>query len=79
MGVKIDWKSELTEDMYYRLCECRNLKSDIVPMAKIVKRVNNYDSEQSLDYILEWITDWNNQFNLYPDEKEYNKMLKKID
>lgn len=78
--MKIDWKNELTDDMYYRLCECRNLKSDIVPMAKIVKRVNNCDSEQALDYILEWITDWNNQFNLYPDnENEYNKMLKKID
>ena len=78
--MKIDWKNELSEDMYFRLCECRNLESDIVPLAKIVKRVSEWDSEKSLDYMLEWLTDWNNQITLYPStEKEYNNLLKKID
>ena len=78
--MKIDWKNELSTDMYFRLCECRNLKSDIVPLTNVVKRVSGWDSEQSLDYMLKWLTDWNNQVNLYPStEKEYNNLLKKID
>ena len=76
--MKIDWKKELPYDMYIRLCECRNLKSDIVPLAKVVKRVSGWDSEKSLDYMLEWLTDWNNQVSLYPNDVEYEKMVKKI-
>ena len=76
--MEIDWKNELSEDMYFRLCECRNLKSDIVPLTKVVKRVSGWDSEQSLDYMLKWLTDWNNQIELYPNDVEYEKMVKKI-
>ena len=76
--MKIDWKNELSEDMYFRLCECRNLKSDIVPLTNVVKRVSGWDSEQSLDYMLKWLTDWNNQIELYPNDVEYEKMVKKI-
>ena len=76
--MKIEWENEIPKDMYYRLCECRNRKSDIVLMAKVIKRVNNWDNETALDYMLEWVTGANGQLNLYPSEKEYNKMLDKI-
>ena len=78
--MKIDWLSELSQDMYFRLCECRNIKADIVPLTKVVKKVSGWDSERALDYMLEWLTDWNNQISLYPkNEKEYKRILKKID
>ena len=35
--MKIDWKNELSEDMYFRLCECRNLESDIEKITKDIK------------------------------------------
>ena len=76
--MEIDWKKELPYDMYIRLCECRNKKSDIVPMTKVIKKVSGWDSEQSLDYMLKWVTDWNNQIELYPNDVEYEKMVKKI-
>ena len=76
--MKIDWKKELPYDMYIRLCECRNKKSDIVPMTKVVKKVSGWNSERSLDYMLKWVTDWNNQIALYPNNVEYEKMVKKI-
>lgn len=76
--MKIDWKKELPYDMYIRLCECRNKKSDIVPMTMVVKKVSGWDSESSFDYMLKWVTDWNNQIELYPNDVEYEKMVKKI-
>lgn len=60
---KIDWSKEweknLNDDMYIRLCECRNRKSDLVPMAKVVKKLTNKNSEDALIYILEWVCDLN--------------------
>ena len=76
--MEIDWKKELPYDMYIRLCECRNKKSDIVPMTKVIKKVSKWNSERSLDYMLKWLTDWNNQIELYPNDVEYEKMVKKI-
>lgn len=77
-----DWRDELKADSYEvwkRLAECRNTKKDIVTMSKLVCKYNpNKSKEECLDRILEWVTDWNNQFNLYPDKEEYDKMLRAL-
>lgn len=75
-----DWREELETDYescYIRLCECRNTAKDIVLMAQLMYRYNSGRTKKDcLDRMLDWVTDWNNQPNLYPDtEEEYNKML----
>lgn len=78
-----DWRDELKTDDYEiweRLAECRNNRKDIMHMAKLMYKYNP-DKEKSdcLDRMLEWVTDWNSQANLYPDSTdEYNKMLASI-
>ena len=78
-----DWREELKKDyeeVWIRLADCRNIRKDIVFIAKMMYKYNPTKSKQDcLDRTLEWITDWNNQSNLYPDyDDEYNNMLKKI-
>lgn len=74
-----DWRDELKiEDpsMYERLCECRNKKSDLKKLAKLLYKYNiNHAKSVCLDRIIEWITDWNNQVELIPDKEEYDKIL----
>jgi hypothetical protein len=78
--MKIDWENELSYDMYIRLCECRNKKSDIVPMARVIKKVMNMNSKEALDYMLEWVCDWNSQISLYPkSDLAYNRMLAQLE
>lgn len=78
-----DWRIELAQkypDCYERLCDCVNIKKDILTMAKLNYKYNPFKSkEDCLDRILEWVTDWNSQLDLYPKtEVEYNKILIKI-
>ena len=77
-----DWREELKTDNYpvwERLAECRNTKRDIMVMAKLNCKYNpSRSKEDCLDRILEWVTDWNSQVNLYPDDEEYHDMLKKL-
>jgi len=74
-----DWRDELEAEnplAYERLCECRNTKADLRLIAKLMYKYNkNNTKEDCLDRTIEWITDWNNQFNLEPDEEEYNNIL----
>lgn len=78
-----DWREELKTDNYSvweRLAECRNTKRDIILMAKLNYKYNPSRSKKDcLDRILEWVTAWNSQDYLYPDDKEeYDEMLKKL-
>ena len=78
-----DWRIELSHkdpECYERLCDCVNTKKDIITMARLNYKHNPFkEKEDCLDRILEWVTDWNNQFDLYPNtEKEYNRMLSRI-
>lgn len=62
------WIKELEEkdnDCYYRLCECRNVKKDILKMARLMYSYNNEyrTKEECLDRMCEWVCCWNNQFN----------------
>lgn len=54
--------------VYKRLCECRNTKSDLLLIAKVIYRFNNndYTKEECLDRTISWLTDWNNQPELIP-------------
>lgn len=61
-----DWREELKKinnDCYYRLCECRNTRKDVILMAKLVKEYNpTQPSEECLIYMMEWVGDWNGQY-----------------
>lgn len=74
-----DWREELKKDTYdiwERLADCRNTRTDIKIIAKLMYKYNPSKSkEDCLDRTLEWITEWNNQDNLYPDDDTYDKIL----
>lgn len=78
-----DWRDELEKTnngCYIRLCECRNTKNDIVIMSKLVKKYNpTMTAEDCLIYMLEWVGDWNGQFEVtdWTDE-EFKKALDKL-
>lgn len=63
-----DWRNELEEfnyDCYERLCECRNTKTDIVTMSRLMCKYNPHKKiEECVERIIEWVTDWNNQYYL---------------
>lgn len=75
-----DWRQELeavNEDCYCRLCECRNTKAD---MRLMVQLMTKYNAEKNVinivDRVIEWVTGWNNQIYLIPDNTEYEKLLR---
>lgn len=74
-----DWRTELklkNGECYIRLCECRNTKEDILLMAKMNRKYNSgMTKEDCLDRIIEWVTDWNNQYEIDFTRDEYNRML----
>lgn len=74
-----DWREELEKDdyeAYLRLCDCRNRRNDIKKYAKLIYKYNpNRTKEECLDRSITWITDWNNQPGLIPDDDEYKKIL----
>lgn len=77
-----EWREELrltNENCYNRLCEGRNIKHDILIIAKLMYRYNqDRTKEDCLDRTIEWITDWNNQIEIYPNEEDYQKILLKM-
>lgn len=74
-----DWREELeqeNEHCYIRLCECRNTRRDMKTIAKLMYKYNpNKTKEECLWRTIEWITDWNNQYNLDPTEEEFKEIL----
>lgn len=79
-----DWRNELEEKnaaCYTRLCECRNTKNDIITMTKLVYKYNpNMSAEDCLIYMLEWVGDWNNQYEVTDwTNEEIKKALDKIE
>lgn len=78
-----DWRTELKRDSYEvweRLAECRNTYKDLIIMTKLVCKYNpDILKGDCLDRILEWVTEWNNQWILYPKTlEEYDRLLSKI-
>ena len=63
----MNWDN-LTHEQFMRLCECRSLKSDIVPIAKAYQINRGYSAEVALVTTLEHL-DMNGQFfDLTADE-----------
>ena len=59
--------------------ECRNTKNDILIIAKLMYRYNqDRTKEDCLDRTIEWLTDWNSQIEIYPNEEDYQKILLKM-
>lgn len=78
-----DWRNELEQndyECYIRLCECRNTRKDLITLSKLVYKYNpSVNKEDCFIYILEWVGDWNGQFELTDLAKEeFEKLLKKI-
>ena len=77
-----DWRSELeikNPECYEKLCECRNTKNDILIISKIMYKYNqNRTKYDCLDRTIEWLTDWNSQFELCLSETEYQEILSKM-
>ena len=77
-----DWRTELEETnyrCYERLCDCRNIRKDIVTITKLMIKYNpTFDKKECLERTLEWIGDWNNQFEITDMTKdEYNDVMEK--
>lgn len=78
-----DWQSQLDEPVLDRLSECRSTKRDIVPLTKAFYNYShrvkegNMTKEDCLDYILEWVLDWNGGLWDYT-QQEYDRWLKAI-
>ena len=74
-----DWRKELSKlypDCYDRLCECRNIKSDILIIVRCMMRYNKKRKNYEIvDRVIDWLTDWNGQIELIPTQDEYNKLL----
>jgi len=66
----------LSQEQYYRLCNCSSRRADIVPIAKCYKVEKGVSADDALVLALEHL-DMNGQF-FDPTTEEYNKMLNQI-
>ena len=79
-----DWRNELKKvdnDCYYRLCECRNTRKDVIKMAKLVSKYNpTQPAEECLIYMIEWVGDWNGQYMVTDfSTEEYKNAISEIE
>lgn len=79
-----DWRTKLEnehEEVYIRLCECRNSLADMVIMSRLVHEYNpSKTKEDCFELIIEWVCDWNSQDYLYDrlTTSKYQEMLSQI-
>lgn len=78
-----DWRLELEgsyEDCYLRLCECRNTRKDLEIIASLMYQYNSdKTAEECVEKTLEWVGDWNGQFEVTDLTKdEYEKLIEKV-
>lgn len=76
-----NWRNKLKEkspSIYERLCECRNTKKDLLIIACYIFSYNHIHKtkEECLDRAIQWLTDWNNQVELIPNN--YNWYLQRM-
>lgn len=70
------WRDNIPGDVRERLAACCNSWKDIKIMARAMKAVNpNRSAEDCAERILEWVCDWNNQWQLDPTIDEYKELL----
>jgi len=75
-----DWRIDLEQDnpkLMERFANCKATAHDLKIIAKIMWRYNRsgHTKEECLDRTIMWITDWNNQVGLIPDDDDYKKIL----
>ena len=78
-----NWRTELKEKnarCFDRLGDCRNTVNDVVIMAKYVHKYNpTINKKDCFDRMVNWVCDWNNQFELFDKiDKQYDKLLAKV-
>ena len=76
-----NWREELKKNRpscYDRLCNCNNTKRDLIIIARYIYSYNfkNHTREECLDRAVTWLTSWNNQVELIPNN--YNWYLERI-
>ncbi len=78
MSNKPNLWSELTGEVYNRLCDCRSKKDDIVPLARSVfhNNIKGFTAEDSLVYVLEHLECNSQDFDLTKDE--FNEYIEQI-
>ena len=74
-----NWRSELESNdyrCYIRLCECRNTRPDMIKMAKLMYKYNQWATpEDCLIRMMEWVS-MNSQFYLTDlSQEEFEKAL----
>lgn len=79
-----DWRNELEKtdyDCYIRLCDCRNIRKDVIKMAKLVKKYNPAQSaEECLIYMMEWVGDLNGQYMVTDfTTEEYKDAIREVE
>ena len=76
------WREELNQEnpkAYDRFCNAKSTRKDLRLIAKLMYKYNpNKSKEECLDRTITWLTDWNNQVNLIPDEDEYHKIIESL-
>lgn len=73
------WRDNIPGEVRSRLAECRNTWKDIKIMGRAMYEVNpDVDPEDCAVRILEWVCDWNNQYNLDPTVDQYNELVSYI-
>ena len=74
-----DWRNKIPKNVLNRLAECRSTKHDMLIMAKACQRENpNVAPIDCVIYIMEWVTDWNNQCELELTKDEFNAYIEEV-
>lgn len=76
-----DWRYDIPGDVRSRLADCKNTWNDIKVMGRAMKVANpDRSAEDCAERILDWVLDWNNQFDqLDPTEAQYKELIKYIE
>lgn len=69
-----DYRDSLKDDVYYRLCERRNTKTDVKKIAKCMFLHSDLTDTQALDKVIDLMCA-NNRLDLVLTDEEYNKAL----
>ena len=76
------WLDNLPQGVHNRLSECRNKRADLRTMVKAMwkweqENATGKSKAEVVDKILEWVGDWNNQFEVADvTDVEYQELLR---
>ena len=78
-GWNDSWRDDIPGEVRERLCACCNRWTDLKIMGRAMKAVNpNRSAEECADRILEWVCDWNNQYQIDPSRAQYQELINYI-